>query len=85
MRRSSADGSSYGEVGDGGGPERVVGGADDVQKTSYVVGHGTDPDAPETHAPTATVRAGEGFNLGVWAVAAVAILVALVYGFGLLT
>ncbi|HEY0969774.1 MAG TPA: hypothetical protein VGE02_02230 [Gemmatimonadales bacterium] len=85
MRVSSAGGSSFDDERDRGGPEKVIGDADNVQKTSYVVGHGTDPDAADSRGPSANVRTGGGMNLGVWIVAAVAVLIALVYGLGLLT
>ncbi len=102
MQKSTDGGNSFDEARAGqGGPEHVIGDADNVQKTSYVVGRGTDPDAadPDRRAGggagarrgeadagyTATVRAGGGINIGLWVVALLALLIALVYGFGLFT
>ena len=96
MQKSTAGGSSFDE-----GPddrERRVGDADDVQKTSYVVGQGTDPSGAgpdagresrtrrgEHDAYAASVRTGGGFNLGLWIVALLALAIAVVYGAGLFT
>jgi len=80
MQKSASEGSSFDEQGARG--SEVAGGADNVQKTSYVVGHGTDPDAPDPPGYAATVRSG-GANVGLWIVAAVAVLIGLVYAFGL--
>ncbi|HEX5581730.1 MAG TPA: hypothetical protein VFX39_09150 [Gemmatimonadaceae bacterium] len=85
MQRTTADGSSFEEDREHGGREVGSGGADTVQKTTYVVGQGTDPDAPDPRGPSSNVATGGGVNLGVWIVAAVAVLIALVYGLGLLT
>ena len=101
MRKSTADGGSFDEPREQGPRKIEVGGdADAVQKTTYVVGQGTDPaaadpdrgrggpDGPERGewgGYTATVRAGGGVNVGLWVIAAVALLIALVYGFGLFT
>ena len=99
MQKSSAGGSNFDDE-QGGDRERVVGDADNVQKTSYVVGHGTDPaaagpdgarmggEAPrrgEGEAYAAAVRSGGGINMGLWIVVLLALAVALVYGFGLFT
>lgn len=86
MRKTTAEGASF-EEGRGRGDDEVAdGGADNVQKTSYVVGQGTDPDAPDPVAGVnANVRTGSGMNLGLVAVAVVAVLLALVYGAGLFT
>ena len=99
MQKSSADGNNFDEVGQGGDRERVVGDADNVQKTSYVVGRGTDPsalgpdaghhrgDGPRRGADdlgyNATVRTGGGLNVGLIIVVVIAVAVALVYGFGI--
>ena len=100
MQKSSAGGSSFEESGEPGDRAREVGDADNVQKTSYVVGRGTDPDAADPdraaagpaararrgeaeHGYTATVRAGGGPNLTLWIVGALALVIAVVYGFGL--
>ena len=95
MQKSSAGGNNFDDEREQGGPEIVIGDADKVQKTSYVVGHGTDPSAPdpspaarrgtEPDAYAATVRSGGGINVGVWVVALLALAIALIYGFGLFT
>jgi hypothetical protein len=81
MQKSTADGSSFDESRDG--AERRVGDADDVEKTTYVVGHGTDPNAIKRPGANASVRSGSGVNVGLWVVAVLAILIALIYAFGL--
>lgn len=48
-------------------PETALGGADAVEKTSYVTGHGTDPDARKGEGPSARVAAGGGRS-ATWAV-----------------
>ena len=62
--------------------EASYGGADAVEKTTYVTGSGTDPEARNIASVTARVEPGGGTNVLVWAVIAVAVLVALVYAFG---
>ena len=100
MQKSSSDGNSFDETGRGGDRDRVIGDADNVQKTSYVVGRGTDPgalgpdaghhrgDGPrrgsEELGYNATVRTGGGLNVGLIVVVVVALAIALVYGFGVL-
>ena len=96
--RKSSDGSNNFDEARQQGQEPVIGDADNVQKTSYVVGRGTDPDAaaPDRlhgdpharrgeaeHGYTATVKAGGGPNIGLWVVVIIAIAVALIYGAGL--
>lgn len=63
-------------------PETALGGADAVEKTTYVVGEGTTPEAraPRGEVPPPSARSGAGW--GVWAVIAVAVVVALVYVLG---
>jgi hypothetical protein len=65
--------------------ETALGGADAVEKTSYVVGEGTEPEGrPDAGAPAARVRAGAGQG-ATWAIIAfLVIAAALVYllGFG---
>ena len=101
MQKSTAGGNSFDEPREQGPREIVIGDADNVQKTTYVVGQGTDPSAPDPDRGrggpdgpergdvgggyTATVRAGGGVNVGLWVIAALALLIALVYGFGLFT
>ena len=45
MQKSTDGGNSFDEARQQGGREPVIGDADNVQKTSYVVGRGTNPDA----------------------------------------
>lgn len=64
--------------------ETALGGADAVEKTTYVVGQGTDPEAraPGGGHPPPVERTGP--NPLVWAVVGIAIVIALIYflGFG---
>jgi hypothetical protein len=66
-------------------PEAALGGADAVEKTTYVTGKGTDPSAQHPEgAPSARVKAGAGQGT-TWAIIAfLAIAAVLVYllGFG---
>ena len=66
-------------------PETALGGADAVEKTSYVTGKGTEPEARKTDGgPSARVSAGSG-QAATWAVLAFLFIGAvLVYllGFG---
>ena len=66
-------------------PEAALGGADAVEKTTYVTGKGTDPSAEKPPgAPSARVSAGAGQGT-TWAILAfLAIAAVLVYllGFG---
>jgi hypothetical protein len=69
----------------GGPPERPepdLGGADAIEKTTYVVGDGTDPDAPPTGAYVARDAAGQG-SVVAWVVGGIAALIALVYAIGI--
>ena len=64
--------------------EAELGGADAVEKTTYVEGHRTSPEAhvlPGT--PTATVRARAGRNVLIWIVVVVIVLLAVVFLGGL--
>jgi hypothetical protein len=65
-------------------PQVNLGGADAVDKTSYVTGRGTDPDdtSPETDRGEAPrgVKAG-GLGRAGWALIAIAVLVAVFFGF----
>jgi hypothetical protein len=81
MQKSTADGSSFDDTRDD--DDRQVGDADDVEKTTYVVGHSTDPNAIKGPGANASVRSGTGINFGLWAVVVVALLIALFYGLGL--
>jgi hypothetical protein len=64
--------------------ETALGGADSVEKTTWVVGSGTEPEAGSHGRATALTDSGSGINLGAWVVGLIAAAIALVYGFGLL-
>jgi hypothetical protein len=63
-------------------PDVAFGGADAVEKTTYVVGEGTDPEARPTGPYVARDAAGAG-GVAIWIVGGVAALVALVYVIGI--
>ncbi len=67
-------------------PQANLGGADAVDKTSYVTGRGTDPDETlsrtERRATPRGVKTG-GMSGAGWAAVAVAILIAVFFGFAL--
>jgi hypothetical protein len=63
-------------------PEAAFGGADAVEKTTYVVGEGTEPEARPAGPYVARDAAGTG-SVGIWIIAAVAALIALVYVIGI--
>ena len=50
MQKSTDGGNSFDEARQQGDRAHVIGDADNVQKTSYVVGQGTDPNAPDPDA-----------------------------------
>ena len=85
MQKSSDGGNNFDEARTGSprAGEPVIGDADNVQKTSYVVGHGTNPDAPDPANVAARVPTGGGINVGAWVVGAIAVIIALIYGFGI--
>ena len=58
------------------------GGADAVQKTTYVTGKGTDPDQRTPPGVVARVEPGRGGNPLLWVVVVIAALIAIVYGIG---
>ena len=61
-------------------PEAALGGADAVEKTTYVVGKGTDPAAQaDARGSSAHPASGSGPNYLAWGIAAIAILVAIAY------
>ena len=65
--------------------ETALGGADAVEKTSYVVGSGTTPEGkPPIAGVTARTPSGGGVNVLAWAVGAIALLVGVVYLLGVL-
>jgi hypothetical protein len=64
-------------------PETALGGADAVEKTTYVTGKGTDPSAQKAPSePSARVKSGGGVSAA-WAIIAFLIIAAvLVYLLG---
>ena len=83
MQKSTDDGNSFDEGNAPGERDgRLIGGADNVQKTTYVTGSGTEPGGRDPGNPIAQVPSGSGINLGAWIVGGIAVLIALVYGFG---
>ena len=66
-------------------PETALGGADAVEKTTYVTGRGADPDSRNAaRAPTARVPSGAGPNTTWIIIGALLVAAVLVYllGFG---
>ncbi len=63
--------------------EAALGGADNVEKTTWVEGAGTSPEGKPIAGVTARVSSGGGVNVGAWVVGAIALVVALVYGAGI--
>jgi len=85
MQKSSDGGNNFDEA-RAGSPrtgEPVIGDADNVQKTTWVVGQGTNPDAPDPRSVAARVPTGRGINVGAVVVAVIAVLIALVYAVGI--
>lgn len=74
-------------------PEAALGGADAIQKTTWGVGTGTEPDGRAEFAPVglrkgegsvvARTSAGGGINPVAWVVGLLAVLAALAYGIGI--
>jgi hypothetical protein len=62
--------------------EVAFGGADAVEKTTYVVGEGTDPEARPTGPYVARDAAGKA-GMAAWIIGAIAALIALVYVIGI--
>ncbi|MDF1501476.1 hypothetical protein [Roseisolibacter sp. H3M3-2] len=75
--------------------ETALGGADTIQKTTWGVGMGAEPDGRLEHAPVglrkgegtvvARTDAGGGANPIAWMVGLLAAAAALIYGFGVLS
>ena len=61
--------------------EAELGGADNVEKTTYIVGKGTDPHARKGEGPSATVASGAPKMVAI-VVAVLVVLVALAYLIG---
>ena len=66
-------------------PEAQLGGADAVEKTTYVTGRGTEPEARRPiGVPSAQTPSGSGRNPAMWIVLVVVLLVVVVYAAGIL-
>jgi hypothetical protein len=63
-------------------PEAALGGADAVEKTTYVVGEGTEPGARPRGEYVAR-GAADRPSVAVWIVGGIAVLIALVYVIGI--
>lgn len=61
----------------------VIGDADNVEKTTWVVGHGTDPTQTDPPIASAQVQTGRGINVWTLVVGGIAALIAIVYGINL--
>ena len=75
MTTPSSGGSGFDD------PRTSAGDADAVEKTSYVVGQGTDPHAADPKNVAARVRPG-GPGLGAILLGVIVLLIALIYGIG---
>jgi hypothetical protein len=64
-------------------PEAQLGGADDVEKTTYVVGKGTDPNARKGEGPSATVASRGAPAIVIAILVVLVVLVALAYVIGI--
>ncbi|MEO8946577.1 MAG: hypothetical protein ABI338_08760 [Gemmatimonadaceae bacterium] len=62
--------------------ETALGGADAVEKTTYVVGHGTSPEAEAPLGEPASVGR-TGYSPIFWIAIVVAVLIAIVYLIGI--
>lgn len=62
-------------------PETAMGGADAVEKTSYVVGQGTDPNTLKREGVPPVGRTGPSWVL--WVALGIALLIAAVYFVGI--
>ena len=60
-------------------PEAALGGADAVEKTSYVTGSGTSPERRKVDRTAAGVSAG-GMGMRGWILIAVVVAIALFFG-----
>ena len=63
--------------------EAALGGADSVEKTTWVPGSGTEPEGKPIAGVTAQVPSGGGVNVGAWLVAAIALVIAIIYAAGI--
>lgn len=65
-------------------PVAALGGADAVNDTPSVPGHGTEPEEPVTGTARARVRSGRGVPVLGWILVGVVVVVALAYLLGML-
>ena len=63
-------------------PETALGGAAAVEKTTYVVGRGTDPNAVSPVGRPAEVGK-RGMSPILWGIIGLLLLILVVYGFGI--
>ena len=63
--------------------ETALGGADSVEKTSYVTGEGTEPSGAPRASVVARTSTGGGINLAAWVIGAIALLIAVIYMLGI--
>ncbi|MFL5575425.1 MAG: hypothetical protein ACJ79S_05595 [Gemmatimonadaceae bacterium] len=63
--------------------ESALGGADTVQKTSYVTGEGTEPSGAPRASVVARTPAGGGVNVTALVIGLLALAIALVYALGI--
>ena len=63
--------------------ETALGGADSVQKTSYVTGEGAEPEGAPRANVVARTSTGGGINIAAWVIGAVAALIAVIYMLGI--
>ncbi|MEO7218238.1 MAG: hypothetical protein ABI026_08595 [Gemmatimonadaceae bacterium] len=62
-------------------PETALGGADAVEKTTYIVGEGTDPNALSPEARPASVGSRRASPI-LWVIVVVLLLIVVIYAFG---
>jgi hypothetical protein len=65
-------------------PEAAYGGADAVNDTPAVAGHGTEPEQPKTGTVRARVRSGTGVPALGWLLLALIAIVVLAYVLGMI-
>ena len=61
-------------------PETALGGADDVQKTTYVTGSGTNPEERRKADRSVAPTTGGGMGIAGWVLIAILVAVALFFG-----
>ena len=65
-------------------PEAALGGADDVEKTTYVTGKGTDPSGSNRKGEPSARVGGGGMGIGGWVLIAAVVGIAVLFGGSLL-